>query len=575
MTSSTDGLTSAGNTADRARLVVPKIHESVWASSRSASKSTVDSRAGSINERAASVVASTSQSVAVKRPQMTAVNKNASAVAGLNSSATVATTPKIQHYRQEVGKTSTAAKSVDAIVRPVSRTARTIQPLAQKQSMATGGLGKSATRTSAVAASTSSASQLSEADRAAIMARAARIREQARRQAEARAKADALAAIRQQPAGTVAKPIVTTAKAANLVQRSASVFAPAAVNPVASTTNDAVVSTSSKKASKLSDRFKRAGAKKSVKAAETKQAKRTAKPSETKAKAGQHKVASTARRARMAGVFAASTDRAADLSASRNLDAVSQGGAVAIAQPNLFERMASAKITISFKFNKQRFLTVLRYLAVAVIIATSGYLAWDTYKTNMSVKSTFGGGDSSTASALSIAGANPATADQTAVSREDKAAYTVPSDQPRYIYIPAINVYARVMSVGVNSKGNIDTPANLNDTAWYDGSAKPGQEGQVFIDGHNSFSNTINASFNRLGELKQGDLITVERGDGQKINYRVSEVETVNANDVDMGKALNPPAGATKGITLMTCAGKFDYRSQTADQRLIVYAVQE
>ena len=573
MTSSTDGLASAGNAADRTRLVVPKIHESVWAPSRPATKSVVASRVGSVNGQAAGVAASTSQPVAEKQLQTVAVNKTTHAVSGLNSPVAVA--PKIHHHHQEAARKDAATtKSVDTIVRPASRTAKTIQPLAQKQSMTAGGSAKSANHTSAAAASTSSASQLSETDRAAIMARAARIREQARRQAEARAKADALAAIQQQPVATALKSASTTAKAANLVQHSASVFAPAAVNPVVSTASTPAVSASSKKTGKLADRFKRSSAKKSTKT-EAKQTKRAVKSSKTKVATSQHKAASTARRAKMAGVFAASTTKTAELPTTRNLDAVSQGGAVAIAQPNLFERMASAKITISFKFNKQRFLTVLRYLAVAVIIATSGYLAWDTYKTNMSVKSTFGGGDSSTASALSIAGANPATADQTAVSREDKAAYTVPSDQPRYIYIPAINVYARVMSVGVNSKGNIDTPANLNDTAWYDGSAKPGQEGQVFIDGHNSFSNTVNASFNRLGELKQGDLITVERGDGQKINYRVSEVETVNANDVDMGKALNPPAGATKGITLMTCAGKFDYRSQTADQRLIVYAVQE
>ena len=256
-----------------------------------------------------------------------------------------------------------------------------------------------------------------------------------------------------------------------------------------------------------------------------------------------------------------------------DLTGIDQSGVAAIPQDNLFRKLASAKITISFKFNKKRFFTVLRYLAIVVIVAASGYLAWDTYMTNQAVKDSFNG--SSAASAMSIAGTNPATADQTAISREDKAAYIVPADQPRYIDIPAINVNARVMSVGVNSKGNIDTPANLNDTAWYDGSAKPGQAGQVFIDGHTSFSNTINAAFNRLPELKQGDLITIELGNGTKINYRVSSVETVDADKVDMGKALNPPEGATKGLTLMTCTGTFDYRSQTADQRLIVYAVQE
>ena len=154
-------------------------------------------------------------------------------------------------------------------------------------------------------------------------------------------------------------------------------------------------------------------------------------------------------------------------------------------------------------------------------------------------------------------------------------AYTVPSDQPRYIRIPAINVNARVMSVGVNSRGNIDTPANLNDTAWYDGSAKPGQEGQVFIDGHTSFSSAIYAAFNDLPKLKEGDQITIERGDGQQINYHVTEIKTVDADNVDMGEALNPPEGAERGLTLMTCTGTFNYRTQTADKRLIVYAVQD
>lgn len=237
---------------------------------------------------------------------------------------------------------------------------------------------------------------------------------------------------------------------------------------------------------------------------------------------------------------------------------------------NILNRLANVKITFTFKINKQRVLAVLRYLAISVIIIASAYLAWDTYSTNQAVKSSF----DSPASAMSISGTNPATADQTAVSQEAKAAYTVPSDQPRYISIPAIGVNARVMSVGVNSKGNIDTPTNLNDTAWYDGSSKPGQDGQVFIDGHTSFSNSINAAFNDLPKLREGNQIVVETGNGTKYTYRIVTVKTVNADKVDMGEALNPPANAKKGLTLMTCTGTFNYRTQTADKRLVVYAVQ-
>ena len=256
-----------------------------------------------------------------------------------------------------------------------------------------------------------------------------------------------------------------------------------------------------------------------------------------------------------------------------SLSGSSQAGVITFTQPDIISKLANLKVSFSFKINKQRVFNFIRYLAIVVIVAASGYLAWDTYITNQAVKNTFNGDGSATA--MSIAGANPMTADQTTVSREDKAAYTVPADQPRYINIPSIGVNARVFSVGVNSKGNIDTPANLNDTAWYDGSAKPGQPGQVFVDGHTSFSSTISAAFNDLPKLKQDDLITIEKGNGDIINYRVVEVETVDADKVDMGKALNPPTGATKGLTLMTCTGTFDYKAQTADKRLVVYAIQE
>lgn len=267
---------------------------------------------------------------------------------------------------------------------------------------------------------------------------------------------------------------------------------------------------------------------------------------------------------------AANTNPSTDPDDDINL-MVDPSGTVAVAQPNVWQRLAGAQISVSFKFNKDRFFSILRYLAIVVILAASAYLAWDTYSTNKAVQSNF----ANPAQAMSIAGVNPATADQTSVSQEAKQAYTVASDLPRLITIPSIGVNARVQSVGVNSQGNIDTPKNLNDTAWYDGSAKPNQDGQVFIDGHTSFSRTIDAAFNDLGKMKQGDQIVVETGNGAKYTYRVTAIETVDAAKVDMGKALNVQQGSTKGITLMTCTGTFNYRTQQADKRLIVYGVQE
>ena len=506
-----------GSLADRTRLVVPKIHESVWVSSnRQQSTPRQD------------IVA---QDVVVKHPVASEVVKP------------VVRPAQIQH-RQGGYARPTFANSAQSQpkVMMTRRSSQTISPIVDNQAGFMPTIPQYKTEQPAIKpvqhrvtpkVNVHPASKLSEADRQAIVKRAAQVREQARRQAEAKAKADALAKMQsmvdkqnasKRQASSLTSVMMRSTDADRqpdqgkheLASPAVNIFAPAAVNPVST--------------------------KKSV------------------------------------STLASSTNTQTKAESSHNNlnDAniqVNQAGAMAVSQPNFWQRLAGAKITFSFKFNKQRFFTVLRYLAVIVIIAASGYLAWDTYMTNRAVKENFSGDN--VAAAMSIAGANPATADQTAVSQEDKAAYTVPADQPRMIYIPAIGVNARVMSVGVNSKGNIDTPANLNDTAWYDGSAKPGQDGQVFIDGHTSFSNSLYAAFNDLPKLHQGDLITIEKGNGEKINYRVSAVETVDADKVDMGKALNPPDGATKGLTLMTCTGTFNYRTQTADKRLVVYAVQE
>ncbi|HEY5442554.1 MAG TPA: class F sortase, partial [Candidatus Saccharimonadales bacterium] len=62
--------------------------------------------------------------------------------------------------------------------------------------------------------------------------------------------------------------------------------------------------------------------------------------------------------------------------------------------------------------------------------------------------------------------------------------YAVAPDLPRYLRIPKLGVNARVLQVGVNSSGALGTPSNVFDTAWYTGSAKPGQPGATLIDGH-------------------------------------------------------------------------------------------
>jgi LPXTG-site transpeptidase (sortase) family protein len=227
------------------------------------------------------------------------------------------------------------------------------------------------------------------------------------------------------------------------------------------------------------------------------------------------------------------------------------------------------RVQFQVQINTRLLGKVLRVIAVLIILGVSGFLAWDTWMTNKTVQETF----SQPAAAMSIEDTNPANVDTTTVSNQAYDNYTVPADQPRYIEIPAIGVKARVMSVGVTSSGNVASPTNVNDTAWYDGSAKPGQDGEVFINGHTGFG--VSAVFNNLPKLKAGDQITIEMGDGTKYNYKVTEVAVNKVSDVDMNKVLSVPSGAKQGLSLMTCTGTYNYRTQSSDERAVVYAVRE
>ena len=285
-----------------------------------------------------------------------------------------------------------------------------------------------------------------------------------------------------------------------------------------------------------------------------------------------------------AGKLASAAETETEFSENIPNISVSENGAIAKTQPKFvvnvagksFEigggkNFAKPNVKISMpKIEAAKILGVIRFVAIVIILSVSGYLAWDTWMTNRDSGVLTGASQS----AMSIAAGDPSSADPTAVSAQQYSAYTVPADEPRYITIDSIGVNSRVQKVGVTSNGNIGVPQKLADTAWYDGSAKLGQNGQVFIDGHTSFNKT-QSSFNNLPNLKVGDKISIQSGAGANFNYRVVETETVPTEKVDMNKALNVPAGAEKGLTLMTCAGKFDYQKRDATERLVVYAVQE
>ncbi|HSX30136.1 MAG TPA: class F sortase [Candidatus Saccharimonadales bacterium] len=152
------------------------------------------------------------------------------------------------------------------------------------------------------------------------------------------------------------------------------------------------------------------------------------------------------------------------------------------------------------------------------------------------------------------------------------ADYTVPAASPKYITIPRIGVTnTRIITLGLTKSSQIAAPNNIHDTGWYNGSAKPGQEGAMFIYGHVS-SWTANGAFHDLKKLKPGDRVAITRGDNTVYSYRVVSTEVYPYTQVDMNKVLSPIDPKTPGLNLMTCTGKIIKGTSEFSERLVVFA---
>ena len=169
--------------------------------------------------------------------------------------------------------------------------------------------------------------------------------------------------------------------------------------------------------------------------------------------------------------------------------------------------------------------------------------------------------------------------DETPVTLKQVESHTVPAAQPRYISLPSLGIdKARVMSVGLTKNNLLDTPKNIADTAWFNKSAEPGSgSGAVVVDGHNG-GVSRDGVFAKLSQLKQGDEIIIERGDGKKLTYIVETNVTMSlkeANTTGMKDMMQSVDQTKEGLSLITCAGNWVPRDKVFDKRVMVRAIAE
>ena len=153
--------------------------------------------------------------------------------------------------------------------------------------------------------------------------------------------------------------------------------------------------------------------------------------------------------------------------------------------------------------------------------------------------------------------------------------YTVAPDRPRYLTISKLGINrARILAMGVNAKGELDTPRNIFDVGWYEASGKPGMNGTAIIDGHNGGPH-VHGVFKDLPNLVAGDEIVIERGDGVIFKYKVVENTAVPLSESDayMSVAARSPEDGKESVTLISCTREWSQQQGTYLSRQFTRAV--
>lgn len=214
-------------------------------------------------------------------------------------------------------------------------------------------------------------------------------------------------------------------------------------------------------------------------------------------------------------------------------------------------------------------------LVVAVIMLITGYVSYDTWRTNNLAKEAFV--QTSPVDDISVL----TTDDRQSAEGKDESPlpanvlnkYRVAPNLPRALYIDKLNIAARILPMGINTDGSMQAPLGIYDAGWYSGSVRPGETGAMVLNGHSS-GPTRQGLFGRLDTLQVGDEISLEKGDMVKLKYKVMLIETVPLAEVDMHKVSLPHGTAASGLNIYTCTGKWLPEKNTFDHRVIVYTAQ-
>lgn len=140
---------------------------------------------------------------------------------------------------------------------------------------------------------------------------------------------------------------------------------------------------------------------------------------------------------------------------------------------------------------------------------------------------------------------------------------------PSRVRIPAINVDAPIIPLGMDDNGQMHIPSNPSDVGWFAPGIIPGSTGSAVFAGHLNTAGGGHGVFWNLHTLKPSDTIAVESGSGQTLLFSVTTSQSYPYNEAPMQEIFSASGGRI--LNLITCTGTWE--GATYDQRLVVTAV--
>lgn len=150
-------------------------------------------------------------------------------------------------------------------------------------------------------------------------------------------------------------------------------------------------------------------------------------------------------------------------------------------------------------------------------------------------------------------------------SSETPTKPTTPSAATRFarlpvaISIPSIGALSPIVDLGLNADGTVEVPKSFHEAGWYKYGVEPGENGPSVYLGHVD-STSGPGIFYRLGALRPGDHVAIQRADGRQVTFVITGVRQYPKTGFPTLEVYGDTPVPT--IRLVTCGGAFDSATQ-------------